>query len=227
MLAFSVKENCKHLLSFLILMAGFGQITNAASPNTDVQIKVGITTEGTINRDRIVVALVPEVRLSNSPARTEIAQSNAQFQPFVRIAQSGAIVDFPNKDKFAHHVYSFSKSMSFELPLYRGDQSQNLKLKNNGIVPIGCNIHDWMLGYIAIVDTPYFTFLSGDLATFNDIPTGNYQIMIWHPSMDDFWSTSASISPPESQITLALPVTLRPIAPLPTPSLEEVEEEDY
>jgi hypothetical protein len=52
-------------------------------------------------------------------------------------------------------------------------------------VVLGCNIHDWMVGYIYVSETPFFakTEASGK-ATVDDLPAGEYSVRIWHPSME-------------------------------------------
>jgi hypothetical protein len=54
-----------------------------------------------------------------------------------------------------------------------------------GVVVLGCNIHDWMIGYIYVSETPFFA-KTGSLGTasITDLPPGEYTVRIWHPSMD-------------------------------------------
>lgn len=200
---------------------------SAAPSGIDIQIEVTTTAVRKINTEQIVVALIPKNRPKQLVMHKEIKQSNAQFRPFITVAQPASVVEFPNFDDFAHHVYSFSNALSFELPLYRGDQKQKLMPEKSGIVPIGCNIHDWMLGYIIIVDTPYYAFLKGNVAKFNNLQDGDYELAMWHPSMDDFWMQPLSISDSDSRFVIPLPVSLSPVSQPPTPDLEDMDEEDY
>jgi hypothetical protein len=51
-----------------------------------------------------------------------------------------------------------------------------------GLVPVGCNIHDWMLSYIVVVDSPWFgTTGSAGRVTLTELPAGKYQLSAWHP----------------------------------------------
>jgi hypothetical protein len=44
-----------------------------------------------------------------------------------------------------------------------------------GVVVLGCNIHDWMLGYIYVADTPYFGKTDADGGVrIEPFPAGNY-----------------------------------------------------
>ena len=114
--------------------------------------------------------------------RATMAQQNRQFVPFVLPIQVGTTVDFPNKDLFRHQVYSFSPAKTFELKLYGGDEARTETFDKEGVVALGCNIHDNMLAYIYVVGTPYFALSDGDgRSTLKDLPAGNYTVKVWHP----------------------------------------------
>ena len=70
--------------------------------------------------------------------------------------RSGTSVAFPNSDNIRHHVYSFSLAKRFELRLYQGTQSAPVVFDSPGVVVLGCNIHDWMVGYIYVTDDSRF-----------------------------------------------------------------------
>lgn len=111
-----------------------------------------------------------------------VAQRNIAFEPFVIVVPVGADVAFPNKDAVRHHVYSFSAAHPFELKLYGKDETRRVKFDRPGIVALGCNIHDQMIGYIDVVDTPYAvkTDAKGE-ARISGIPAGAATIAVWHP----------------------------------------------
>ena len=113
-----------------------------------------------------------------------IDQIDKEFVPFVKPVLVGSKVFFPNKDDVRHHVYSFSAAKTFELQLYTGKTAPPVLLDKAGIVVLGCNIHDWMLSYVYVAETPYFAKSGKDgNANLNDLPAGEYQLKIWHPSM--------------------------------------------
>lgn len=113
----------------------------------------------------------------------EVAQRKRQFDPYISVVQTGTQVNFPNRDEVGHHVYSFSAAKSFEFPLYRQQSPDPVLFDRGGVVVLGCNIHDWMLAYILVVDTPYF-------AQFEDkqlrlaLPDGAYRVSLWHPGLN-------------------------------------------
>jgi hypothetical protein len=121
------------------------------------------------------------------PGRAVMDQRNKQFVPHILVVQKGTAVDFPNSDTVAHHVYSFSKPNDFVLPLYKGDPNDPVTFRYDGIVTLGCNIHDQMLGYIVVVDTDVFgkTGPDGTLKLDVDNSATGYAVTIWSPRIRD------------------------------------------
>jgi len=113
-----------------------------------------------------------------------VTQKDVQFTPFVLIVPVGAAVAFPNQDKVRHHVYSFSAGNKFELKLYGREESRSVTFKAAGVAAIGCNIHDQMVGFIKVVDTPYAIKTGADgVAAITGLPAGSATVRIWHPSL--------------------------------------------
>lgn len=134
----------------------------------------------------VVVTLANDATSSAQPGIQEMGQRKRQFDPHILIVQKGATVSFPNYDDIKHHVYSFSVAGSFEKELYKGRESTPETFNTEGVIELGCNVHDWMLGYIYITDTPLHgrTDEQGIL-TLPDVPAGDYEITVWHPKLDN------------------------------------------
>jgi plastocyanin len=117
---------------------------------------------------------------TNRPA--VIDQRNKQFIPYVTAVQVGTSILFPNKDNIRHHVYSLSPAKRFELPLYAGVPAAPVVFDKEGFVTLGCNIHDWMIAYVAVMATPYFR-VSGPEGhvTLTNLPAAKYLVQVWHP----------------------------------------------
>jgi hypothetical protein len=114
-----------------------------------------------------------------------VDQINLEFVPHVKPVVVGSPVYFPNKDDVRHHVYSFSPAKRFELPLYAGTPAAPVVFDRPGIVAIGCNIHDWMLGYLYVAETPYLARTGADgRARLENLPAGRYVVRVWHPRME-------------------------------------------
>ena len=111
-----------------------------------------------------------------------IEQLDREFAPRVTVVPVGARISLPNKDAVPHSVYSFSPAKSFEFDVYVGASPQVLTLDKAGVIKLGCNIHDWMVGYIVVVDTPFAqrSDTRGGV-TFSTVPEGDYELRVWHP----------------------------------------------
>ena len=114
----------------------------------------------------------------------EIAQVARQFDPRVSVVPVGTMVSFPNKDAVRHHVYSFSPAKTFELKLYSGTPANPVQFDKAGVAVLGCNIHDNMVAWVVVVDTPYFgrSAKAGPVVLSN-VPAGSYRLRVWHPGL--------------------------------------------
>jgi plastocyanin len=112
-----------------------------------------------------------------------IAQEKQEFLPYVSVVAVGTTVNFPNRDTVKHHVYSSSKAKKFELPLYAGEAREAVRFDQPGVVTLGCNIHDWMLAYVVVVATPWFTKAEPDGTARINVPPGRYRAEVWHPRL--------------------------------------------
>lgn len=111
-----------------------------------------------------------------------VAQQNIAFDPFVLVVPVGSTVSFPNRDSVRHHVYSFSPVKKFELKLYGKEEARSVTFDKAGIVPLGCNIHDQMIAYVVVVDTPYAAKTGADgVAVIRNAPVGAVPMTVWHP----------------------------------------------
>lgn len=128
-------------------------------------------------------SVIPKVPATQAPAVMD--QVNRQFKPYVLPVQAGQKVTFPNSDSIKHHVYSFSKAKPFQLRLYKDRAPKPLAFEKPGIVALGCNIHDWMIGYIYVAESPWFGKTSPKGETTFEVPEGEYQLRVWHPLMKE------------------------------------------
>ncbi len=121
-----------------------------------------------------------------------IEQRDIAFQPHVLIVPVGATVGFPNRDRVRHHVYSFSKARKFDLKLYGQEESRTVLFDRPGVVPLGCNIHDSMSGFVFVTATPFaeLTDQAGHVSIAG-VPPGTATVRVWHPSIRAPGSTAS------------------------------------
>jgi len=127
----------------------------------------------------------PEAKAATKPAAgVEIAQIGRQFTPQVTVVPVGSAVSFPNRDTVRHHVYSFSPIKKFEFKLYVGTPESPVLFDKPGVAVLGCNIHDRMVAWVVVVETPYAGQTGADgRLTLPHVPAGAYRLRAWHPSL--------------------------------------------
>lgn len=116
--------------------------------------------------------------------KADMDQRGQRFAPHVLAVHTGTQVRFPNSDNIRHQVYSFSAAKRFELRLYEGTPTDPLLFDKPGVVVLGCNIHDWMLGYIYVTDDPRFGVSNAQgRVHLEQLPAGDYHLTLWHPQL--------------------------------------------
>jgi plastocyanin len=122
---------------------------------------------------------------ASSATPVVIDQRDKVFVPAVTVIQTGTEVNFPNSDAVSHHVYSFAQPNAFELPLYKGTRRPQVRFEKAGVVTLGCNIHDNMIGWIVVVDTPYFVKADAQgTAKLDQVAEGQYELFVWSPRLN-------------------------------------------
>lgn len=159
------------------VLALAGGIAHAAPLGTVVTDKTG----GPVPEAVVWAIPVTGKAVTGAPRPAIIDQINKEFVPFVVPVQLGAPVTFPNKDNIRHHVYSFSPAKIFDLKLYSGVPSKPVVFDKPGPVALGCNIHDWMVGYVYVVESAWFAKTGKTGTATLEMPDGDYDLKVWHP----------------------------------------------
>lgn len=156
----------------------------AVAPATEIEVSV-LTRDGT-PVPGVVVSLESLTETpSTSASIGTMDQIDRQFVPHILVVQRGAEVAFPNSDSIKHHVFSFSEARTFEIRLFDDSKVETLIFDKPGPIELGCNVHDWMLGYIYVADTPYFGRTTKQGIASIEAPAAPYRVRIWHPRIVD------------------------------------------
>jgi len=134
------------------------------------------------------VVYVDVIQGKTFPAPSEhplMDQKGLMFTPHIMVVQAGTTVDFLNSDSVAHNVFWTSvggnKKLTHNLGTWPKGEKRSFKFDNPGAVPLLCNVHPEMAGYIIVSPTPYFatTDKSGAYKIEN-VPDGSYNVTAWH-----------------------------------------------
>lgn len=123
-------------------------------------------------------------KIMTSTEVVSVSQHKNTFSPYISVAQTQKQVNFVNQDSITHQIYSTDKKNKFAFKIRAGKEYQLKRIDQEAEIAMGCNIHDWMSGYLLIVDTPYFgkTDNSGKI-NFSLAEPGLYRAIIWHPQL--------------------------------------------
>jgi plastocyanin len=159
---------------------------SAHAQNAEIAAKV-TDDQGRPVADAVVVAVPTDgsMRLPSRSREAIVDQVDQEFSPRVTAVLVGTPVRFPNHDNIRHQVYSFSPAKRFELPLYAGVPAEAVVFDKPGVVVLGCNIHDWMIGYIYVSESPHFAKTGKDgTALIAELTPRTYFVRVWHPQLE-------------------------------------------
>lgn len=114
-----------------------------------------------------------------------IDQKGLMFAPHIIVVQTGTTVDFQNSDSVAHNVFwtgvGSNKKLGHNLGTWPQGEKRSFKFDDPGAVPLFCNVHPDMAGYIVVSPTPYFakTDKTGEYKIEN-VPDGSYTVTAWN-----------------------------------------------
>lgn len=115
-------------------------------------------------------------------------QKGLMFQPHILVVQQGSTVEFLNSDTVAHNVFwqsiSGDKKLGHNMGTWPQGEKRSFTFTNPGVVPLLCNVHPDMAGYIVVSPTPYFaTTDSAGNYEIKNVPDGTYTLTAWHEGM--------------------------------------------
>ncbi|MEM7569216.1 MAG: carboxypeptidase regulatory-like domain-containing protein [Pseudomonadota bacterium] len=160
-----------------------------AAPAQASSLTVTLLNQKSAGVGEAVVTFTPAggegVPITGKPADPlTVNQRDLTFMPFISVVPRNTQVSFLNEDSVLHHVFSFSPIKRFSLKLFGTDETQSVVFDEPGVVVVGCNIHDNMIAYLKVVDTPFAGKTDADGSfTLEGLPPGPGQLTVWHPLM--------------------------------------------
>ena len=112
-------------------------------------------------------------------------QKGLVFVPHIMVVQQGTTVDFLNSDNVQHNVFWSSigsdKKAGHNLGTWPKGEKRPFTFDKPGVVPLLCNVHPDMAGYLIVSPTPYFAE-TDDTGNYKikDVPDGSYTLVVWH-----------------------------------------------
>jgi len=167
----------RNLVAVAVVIASLSLLAKAGTISGKVS---GVSGESVVYVDVVAGKTFPA-----PTAHPLIDQKGLMFTPHITVVQVGTTVDFQNSDSVAHNVFWTSvggnKKLTHNLGTWPKGEKRSFKFDNPGAVPLLCNVHPEMAGYIVVSPTPYFatTDKSGEYKIEN-VPDGSYTVAAWH-----------------------------------------------
>jgi plastocyanin len=133
-------------------------------------------------RSVVYLATAPQGAFEDAERpRAVLNQRNQAFVPYVLAIRAGTTVDFPNRDRTYHNVFSLSKPKRFDLGRYAGGLSKAVGFDEPGVVRVFCEIHSHMSAFILVFAHRYFAATDAEgRYRIDDIPPGTYTVVAWN-----------------------------------------------
>ncbi len=167
-----------------VAVSGAVLLLAGASLAGDIKGKVSV--QGLKSAENIVVYIdtIPDKKFEPPTAKPVEDQVHMTFVPHVMVVQVGTTVEFLNSDPVGHNVYwpsiSGNKKLAHNMGTWPKGASKSFQFNDAGVVPLLCNVHPEMSGYIVVSPTPYFALAdkSGNYEIKN-VPPGKYTLKTW------------------------------------------------
>lgn len=133
-----------------------------------------------------------------------ISNKKCVYVPHVAGVRVGQPLILLNEDPTLHNIHSYSKNtQAFNIGLpFQGVKQTKKFAKPEVMVTLKCDVHPWMIGYVGVLEHPYFGVTGADGGfELKDLPPGEYVIEAWHEKLG-VQSQNITIEPRETKETV-------------------------
>jgi len=135
----------------------------------------------------LVVAAHPlsfAARLDPQAEPGQIEQREVAFKPPVLAITKGSTVQFINRDKIFHNVFTLTEGAKFDIGRRKTGVVVQKTIEIAGEIDLFCDIHPQMNATILSLDTPYFVAVDKNgRFVMPPLPPGRYEIRVSHPDL--------------------------------------------
>jgi plastocyanin len=166
---------------------------------------VDVTTTGKAPTTGGVVFLEDAPKQAGAATTASINVDHKEFVPFISVITTGGSATFGNKDALTHHVFS-PDIPKLDTGYIHQNETVARTFDSPAVVPLLCNIHPEMLGYLLVIPSTYFSKLgpSGEYAIAG-VPPGTYRVTAWSPRLPTATKTAAVASTGVVTVNFDLP----------------------
>jgi plastocyanin len=115
--------------------------------------------------------------------KATIDQKGCKFVPHVVVMAPGQI-DIKNSDDILHNIHTYSTanaSINKAQPKFKKVMTE--KFEKPEVIKITCDVHSWMLGWIAVVPGPAGVTDPSGAVKIENVPPGKHTVEVWHETL--------------------------------------------
>jgi plastocyanin len=165
----------RNLLSMALLISA---LTAAAAAGT-------LEGKAPAGNSVVYVDTIPGKTFPVASKTVVISQRGLAYVPHIMAIEQGTTVDFQNDDSVQHNVFwpsiNGNKKDGHNMGTWPKGDKRSFTFDHAGVVPLLCNVHSEMSGFLIVSPTPYFaqTDSAGNFKIDN-VPDGKYTVVVWH-----------------------------------------------
>ena len=123
--------------------------------------------------------------LVKSAPSVEIDQKLCEFLPYATAIHQDQTLVFKSSDPVGHNVHlSPFSNAAFNTSISPNGQIEKKFVAERRVIPLACDIHPWMKGWIMVFDHPFFAITSTDGSfEIKGVPPGEQNLVIWQAAV--------------------------------------------